>query len=255
MSGDGWLVFGIFVGFAGAAIFGALFAVAYGARRYRREQELKDIRRSLVDNGALRLKASLDSWLEMTRRNYAVAHHLLRYVRDIPYRHRLSPRAKDLPSLLPAEGLALSFDAVAPTTRLLGSQIGPLIANAFADLYAANLDFQTRIYQPVRSYYLRRNGLGDGERLRWHSQLVALANDHFRRAERYVPLSQLLGEAALRFQELQVSSFTHISRVDRDATILRLRDEVVRMLCEVESGEQQGPESAAADSREHDRPR
>lgn len=240
LSGDGWLVLGIFAGFACVIIVSALLAVAYGARRYRREQELKDIRLSLVDNGVLRLKASLDSWLEMTRRNYAIAHHLLRYVKDIPYRHRLSPRAKDLPTLLPAEGLSLGFDAVAPTTRLLGSQIGPLIASAFADLYAANLDFQTRIYQPVRSYYLRRNGLGDGDRLRWHGQLVALANEHIRRAEQYGPLSELLEEAALRFQELQISSFADICLVDGDPAIVGLRDEVVQMLCLVESEKKQG---------------
>ncbi|MCI0839901.1 MAG: hypothetical protein J4O00_09780, partial [Chloroflexi bacterium] len=63
LSRDGWLVFGIFAGFVAATIISILLAVAYAARRYRSEQELKDIRRAFVDDGALKLKASLDSWL------------------------------------------------------------------------------------------------------------------------------------------------------------------------------------------------
>ena len=246
LNGDGWLVFGVFAGFVAATIVSALLAVAYAARRYRGEQELKDIRRQLVDHGALRLKTSLDAWLEVTRRNYAVAHHLLRYVKDVPYRSRLRPRARDLPTLLPTGEMSLTFDAVVPTTRLLGPNIGTLIAHAFADLYAANLDFQTRISQPVRSYYLGRNGLGDVERLHWHGELLALAEDGFQTAEQYGPLSQLLGQAALRFQELQVASFADISRVDADETILRLRGEVAQILDGLQSKEEQAPEFAEA---------
>lgn len=241
---DGWLVFGIFAGLVAATIVSALLAVAYGARKYRGEQELKDIRRYLVDNGVLRLKASLDAWLEVTRRNYAASHHLLRYLRDIPYHHRLRPRVGDLPALLPTEGLSLTFDAIAPTTRLLGSEIGALMTHAFADLYAVNLDFQTRISQPIRSYYLRRNGLGDDERLHWHRELLALTEEGYRTAEQYDPLSQLLGDAGLRFQRLQVAGFADIGRVDKDEIILRLRGDVARMLHQVQSKEGQGPQES-----------
>ena len=234
LSRDGWLVLAIFAGFVAATIVGILLAVAYAARRYRSEQELKDIRRAFVDDGALKLKASLDSWLEITRRNYGVAQHLLRYVKDVPYRSRLRPRARDLPTLLPTDDLSLTFDAVVPTTRLLGSEIGALTAHAFADLYAVNLDFQTRISQPVRSYYLQSNGLGDDDRLHWHGELLALGDRGYSRAEQYGALSELLGQAALRFQELQVSSYTDIVRADRDATILRLREEVVQILRQVQ---------------------
>ncbi len=241
LDGDGWLVFGIFGGFVAAAVVSALLSVAYAARRFRGEQELRDIRRSLVDNGVLRLKASLDAWLEVTRRNYAVAHHLLRYLKDVPYSHPLRPRAGDLPTLVPTEGLSLTFDAVGSGTRLLGSELGTLLTHAFADLYAVNLDFQTRIGQPIRSYYLRRNGLSEDDRLRWHDQLRALADEGYQSAERYGPLSPLLGNAALRFQELQVASFADIRRVDTDATILSLRGDVARILDQIQSKEQQAP--------------
>lgn len=245
LNGDGWLVFGIFTGFVAATIVSALLAVAYGASRYRNEQELRDIRRSLVDNGSLRLKGSLDAWLEVTRRNYAVANHLLRYVKDVPYSSRLRPRAKDLPALLPTEGLSLTFDAVVPAGRLLGPEIGALVGHAFADLYALNLNFQTRISQPVRSYYLGRNGLGDVERLSWHNEMQALADDGYKAAEKYAALSNLLGEASLRFQELQVASFADIGRVDRDATIVRLRGDIARMLDHLQGDEGQASESSA----------
>ncbi len=244
LNGDGWLVFGVFAGFVAAAIASSLLAVAYGARRYRSEQELKDIRRQMVDDGALRLKTSLDAWLEVTRRNYAVVHHLLRYVKEVPYRSRLRPRARDLPTLLPTESMSLSFDAAVPTTRLLGPEIGTVMANAFADLYAANLNFQTRVSQPIRSYYLGRNGLDEDERLRWHGELVALAEEGFQAVEQYGPLSQLLGQTALRFQELQVDSFAAISQVDRDETILRLRGEVAQILDRLQSKNGEGPETA-----------
>ena len=241
LNGDGWLVFGIFAGFVFAAAIIALLSVAYAARRYRNEQELKDIRRGLVDNGVLRLKASLDAWLEVTRRNYAVAYHLIRYLKDVPYSHHLRPRAGDLPSLVPTEGLSLTFDALGPGTRLLGPELGTLLTHAFADLYAINLNFQTRISQPIRSYYLRRNGLSEDDRMRWHEQLLDLADEGYQKAERYGPLSPLLGNAALRFQELEVASFAQIRLVDKDATILRLRSDVVHILDQLESKEEQVP--------------
>jgi hypothetical protein len=140
--------------------------------------------------------------------------------------------------------MSLTFDAVVPTTRLLGPHIGTLTAHAFADLYATNLDFQTRINQPIRSYYLGRNGLGDDDRLRWHGELLAFAEEGFQTAEQYEPLSQLLGQAALRFQELQVASFAEISRVDRDETILRLRSEVAQLLGRLQPKNGKDPEFA-----------
>ena len=230
--------FGIFAGLVAAIIVSALLAVAYGARKYRSEREFQDIRRYLVDNGAFRLKASLDAWLEVTRRNYAAAHHHLGYLKDFPYSHRLRPRVSDLPAFLPIDSLSLTFDAIAPTTRLLGSEIGTLMSSAFADLYAANLNFQARIGQPIRAYYLRRNGLTDDERLRWHRELLSLTETGYRTAGHYDPLSQLLGDAGLRFQEMQTPSFAGIGQIQGDKVILGLRGDVTQTLHQLQSKEE-----------------
>lgn len=243
LSTDEWRAIATFAGPLGAALSAAFLAVWFGGSRFRAEVEARDVRRYLVEEGALKLKASLDSWLEATRRNYTLAEHLLRYIRDIPYDHPARPRPEELPVLFPTEALAFNFEAIAPTSRLLGGTgIGALMTHAFADLYNVNLDFQTQISQPIRSYYERKALAESVNHVQLYEQLTNLARRRYHRAELYGPLSQWLEDAGLRVQELHITRFADIRRLHKDEEIIALQHQVAELLAIVErEGDQAEP--------------
>lgn len=151
ISADGWIAIAtIFSGFAvllsGVAV---LYGIIRGARQFLGEQEAADVRRYLVENGAWRLKASLDRLLQTVRINYSTSMHLLRLARDLPVGTTGAPRVEDLPRLFPMNPSEFAFDAIRPASRVLNCQdLGALATKAFARLHSVHAILTAEVEHP-----------------------------------------------------------------------------------------------------------
>jgi hypothetical protein len=245
ITGDGWIAIATFV--SGVAV---VIGIIYGARQFIREQEARDVRRYLIEDGAWKLKASLERLLETIRLNYVIAHHLLRTVRDVPRGHPLAPRAESLPRLIALEGTTPNFEAIGATSRLLDCQeLGALMTHAFGVLYNIHTDFLVQVEPSIRTYYSAQE-VPKGTQTQLVGGLSDLLNKHYRQAEELKDLPGWLEDAALRAQELRVTRFSDIDRIHNDDTIKRLAQNVRDMWRRLEAsgsesshpgGSDQGP--------------
>jgi hypothetical protein len=236
ITADGWIAIATFV--SGGAILAGIW---YGARQLIREQEARDVRRYLIEDGAWKLQASLDRLLQVIRLNYVTAGHLLRIVRDLPRGHPGAPRLEDLPSLLPLEATVLNFEAIRPTSRLLDCEdFGALMTHAFAVLYNIHADFLLQVEHSIRTYY-SADQVPAGIEAQLLDSLGRLLVERYRRAEEFGDLPGWLEDAALRAQELHLARFTDITRIRNDDTIKRLAQNMTDMWQRERSSHRESP--------------
>lgn len=230
LTSDDWLNVATFAGPFLAALVGGFLAVWFAAGRIRAEQEARDIRTYLLDEGALALKQAIDSLLELTRQNFAVATHLIYAVRNTPQDHPLHPRAADISTFLRNDLLRFNFHAIGPTSRLLGfPQMGDLATHAFAALYQINVVYEFNVRQPVVRYY---EG-ADWSHVKieeWCEKMESLTKENYLEAEEYRFLSNWLSDAVLRAQELHLAKSKDIGRIQEDETVRGLVNNMKELL-------------------------
>jgi hypothetical protein len=245
ITADGWIAIATFV----SAIIVAL-GIVYGAHQFVRQQEARDVRHYLIEDGAWKLQASLDRLLRTIRLNYVIAGHLLRTVRDVPKSHPFAPKGEDLPRLLPLDPTALNFEAIGPTSRLLNCQeLGALVTKAFGVLYNIHVDFIVQVEQSIRTYYSAQYVPPTADQKQLVSQLTDLIDAQYKHAEEFADLPRWIEDAALRAQELRVTRFGDISRIHNDDTIKRLANSVRDMWRRLEKS---GDGSSVAGGFDHD---
>jgi hypothetical protein len=213
---NAWIAIGTFIGPIVAGALAALLAVWLGTKRLREEQEGRDVRTYLLDDGGVALKSAIDNWLELSRRNYVWAEHLLDAVARYPRSHALSPDPNEIPVFLPNVVPSFRFDAVIATSRLTGClDLDEVMTKAMGALYNANLSWELMIRQPISRFY---RGEGDWGTVApdWHIQLGNFLRAEWAKVEQYAPLSLYLGDAVLRAQELRLSRMGEMPSVQGD---------------------------------------
>lgn len=233
ITGDGWIAISTFAS-AAAIVLG----IVYGARQFLREQEARDVRRYLIEEGAWKLQGSLERLLQTIRQNHVMAHHLVRIVRDLPRGHPGVPSVEDLPRLLILEPAALTFDAIRPASRLLDcGELGALVTSAFATLYNVHTILHFEVEQSVRTYYSSDVLASQVDHQSLVKSLQDLIEGQHQKAEKFGELPGWLEDAGLRAQELRISKFTDISRVQNDETIKGLADKIGDLWKELQAAE------------------
>ena len=228
IAAEGWIAIAtIFGGFAvlasGAAV---LFGFFHGAKEVAKAQEATDVRRYLLDEGGMALKAGLDGALEMTRLNHAIVLRLLLGLKFTPPGHPFAPRPEDIPRLLPTEHPKFNFHAIAPASRLTGcTRLGELMTSAFADIYSTNIAYEFEIRQPVVRCYEGAD-LSGIQFEEWKEAAFKTANDVYMKAEKFGPVSNLLGDAVLRAQELHLARTEDIGRIQSDPTMAKIKKQL-----------------------------
>jgi len=218
ITADGWIAIATLS--SGAAV---LLGIVYGARQFLREQEARDVRRYLVEEGAWKLQGSLDGLLGVIRQNYSTSLQLLRTLRDLPKGHPGAPRTEDLPRLLPVPDEGRAFEAIRPTSRLLGcEELGAVATHAYAALHSVHGIIASEVEQSIRTYYSSTTSLTKDQ----HAQLVQGLSDVIQKryfeAEEWRELPGWLEDAGLRVQELRVSRFKDIGRLHKDKKVREL---------------------------------
>lgn len=169
--------------------------------------------------------------LGATRLNYAVCMHLLKLLRDIDQDHPAAPRPDDLPPLMPAITDATAFAAIGPSNRIADfPKLGELATRAFAGIFNINLWFLTEIWLPIRGYYSKDGSRAFLDRTKACDELTSRATTKYSEAEQFRKLPPLLRDLALRSTELGLNSFNDLWRVRKDREIIRIRNELKRLL-------------------------
>ena len=240
-STDEWNAAATLVGPILAAAAAAAIAVSFGFQQFRLLQESRDFRRYMVDEGALKLKASLDALLSATRLNVVTTAKLLAIVKQTPNDDPRRPDVDQLPALIPLDRIGWNPEAIGPASRLLNCVgLGALATHAFAEFHL-NFLRDTQIAQVVRSYYSRSEEWSHRFQVNledWVTKMQHEINERYQEAERYQPLSQWLEDAALRLQELKLHRFADIGKLHGDETIQRLAENVKKLLREIEPGKE-----------------
>ena len=232
ITADGWVAIATLIGAAAVVLSGlAVIGVAwYGTRRFLGEQEARDVRRYLVDEGVWKLKESLDRTLQTVRLNYGQCLHLLRLLRDLPAGHPGAPRLEDLPRLFPMDPREFAFDAIRPASLVLHNiEFGPVATSAFARIFSTNGIFANEVEQSVRTYYSGELVLSDDQRRELYERLSSLAKERYYAAEKFLEPPGWLEDAGLRIQIMRVSSFDEIEEIQKDPTIVGLGGNVREM--------------------------
>lgn len=229
---EGWIAIAtIFSGIAvlasGAAI---VLAARYAADQFLGEQEARDVRKYLLDDGVWKLKASLDQIFQTVRLNYGQCLHLIRLMRDLPNNHPGAPKLEELPRLYQMDPQDFAFAAISPASRVLGTvDLGRVATSAFAQIYSTNAIFTNEVEQSVRTYYSGGLDLTDEQRGELFERLTEVAKRKYYQAEEFLDLPGWLEDAGLRVQRMRIARFDDIDRVQNDPKIVELREKVRAM--------------------------
>ncbi len=232
ITAEGWVAIAtIFSGFAvlasGVAI---LYGIIRGARQFLGEQEARDVRRYLLDEGTWKLTDSLERILQTVRLNYGQCLHLLRLVRDLPAGNAGAPRPENLPRLFPMNPQDFAFASIRAVSHLLNSMdLGRVATSALAKIYSTNAIFTHEIEQIVRTYYSGELVLSDEQRADLVERFNNLATRKYNEAEKFSDLPGWLEDAGLRVQEMRITRFDEIDRVQKDPKIVELMEKVKAM--------------------------
>ena len=154
ITAEGWIAIAtIFGGFAvlasGVAI---LFGFFHGARQVVGEQEARDVRKGLIEDGIEALRESFDGMLERTMLNYALATRLLKFVQGSPGQPLVRLRASEVPSML-SDLPRLKALAIGPASQLTGAkELGNLMTSAYAILFSINCNLEFHVRHTVLNY-------------------------------------------------------------------------------------------------------
>lgn len=232
ITADGWVAIATLIGAAAVVLSGlAVIGVAwYGTRRFLGEQEVRDVRRYLVEEGAWKLKESLDGTLQTVRLNYGQCLHLLRHLRDLSVGHPGAPSLEDLPRLFPMDPREFAFDAIRPASIVLHNvELGSVATSAFAQIFNTNAIFTNEVEYSVRKYYSGEMVLSDDERKELYDTLSSILQERYFDAEKFLELPGWLEEAGLRVQKMRVSSFGEIEKIQEDPVIVGLGGKIKKM--------------------------
>lgn len=208
ITADGWIAIAtVFGGLAVLTSGGAvLYGIFHGAAQVIREQEARDVRKGLIEDGIEGLRASFDQMLERTRLNFGLATRLLKHVQGSTGQPLARLRPSEVPSML-SDLPPLNARAMGPASQLIGAQrLGQLMTSAYAVLFSinCNLEFQTR--HTVLNYYesgMTKQAIGD-----WPERAMDEAQDQYEMGEKYRAISVLLLMAAQLAQKERIRSFS-----------------------------------------------
>ena len=238
MDSNAWIAVGTFVGPLAAGVVVAILAVWFGARRFSEEQEGRDARRYLLEEGGYALKSALDSWLELSRRNYALGQLLINTASKSPQGNPLALDPDAIPSFLPQPEHSFRFDAIAPASRLTGClKLADATTKAMAEIYSSNLIWELTIRQPIVRFY-RGDHNWEGMSKEWPAEFRQALHEQWLQVERYAPLSVYLGDAVLRAQELRLGRMNDMERIQGDPTMRHIAESIEKLAMEVTSAPQ-----------------
>lgn len=222
ITAEGWVAIATLAG--GIAV---LIGIVISTRQFLTEQEAQDVRRYLVEQGAWKLKASVDRLIQIVTMNHGTAMHQVRLLRDLAVGQPGAPSPDDLPRLLPFSPDEFALDAIRPASRVLNcEELGPVATSAFARLYNVNTTMLAEVEQSVRTYYSGKTPLSDDERKELAERLFTLTDREAKRAWEFLKLPAWLEDAGLRIQELRIKRFSDIDRLHKDKTIRNLASNV-----------------------------
>ncbi len=232
ITAEGWVAIATFAGGLAVLLSGAavIFAARYAAKRFLGEQEARDVRRYLVDEGVWKLRDSLDRTLQTVSLNYVQCVHLIALVRDHPAGGAGAPQLEDLPSLYPIEHQDYAISAIRTASRALDSEeLKDLTSYAFAIIQDTNAILTNEIGRSVRTYYSGERTLSDEQRWELVKHLDERADEAIEKMGKVADLPGWLEDAGRRVQEMRVARFDEIDRVQDDPEIASLREKIRAM--------------------------
>lgn len=215
ITADGWIAIATLASAVAILLSGGavLYGIFHGAEQFLREQEARDLRASLVEDGTKKLARSIDTLLEAVRLNYTLANHLIRHVRDLPFGSPGAPRVEDLPRLVSLEGRSLGFEAIRSAATLLHcDDLANLATHAIGVLYNINLILITEIEQPIRSHYSGTFTVDAGSRAEFVKRSRELAQKQFDKAEEFGRFPIFVEMAGVRLLELRIARWDEIEK-------------------------------------------
>jgi len=228
MDSTAWSAAGTFIGPLVAGVSAALLAVWFGAKRFTQEQEAHDSRHYLLETGGTALKDAVDYWLELSLRNYTIAEHLISSLTLFPRDSTFALSPDQIPPLLPTGEPHFAFEAVGPTRKLTGCpELGAVVTKAMATFYNANLSWEFNIRHPVLRFYRGEWSQVPDDAI---ETLRSSLRNEWENIERFRDLSELLGDAVLRGQQLRVSRVRDAERIQQDSQMRSIAQSIAALL-------------------------
>ena len=225
ITAEGWIALATLAGAAAVLISAAaVIGVAwYGANRFLREQEARDVRRGLIEEGIMQLRDSFDAALGQTRLNYNLVVRVLIHVEGRDDWTMSGLRPENIPSLL--LDTPISAKAIGPASQLIGAKkLGKLMTTAYAILFSLNCNFEFDIRQTVLNLH-DSEALLKGKEI-WARAALDEAEDQYQMAEQFRSVSALLLTALQIAQRKRIASFAEADDVKDSQEMLRVAAEI-----------------------------